>query len=155
MTISPIATTSSSANAGVQSSFQQQRSEFKQLSQALQSGDLGAAQKAYTALTQGATNSSSSLNQNSPLAQDFQAIGKALQSGDINGAQTAFAQLQKDATAAASSQSQQAQGNSRAHRGHHHHHGGGSSDSTSATTTSGSSSSSNGATTGTVVNLFG
>jgi hypothetical protein len=157
MSISSVTTTCSSATAGVQSSLTQRRSEFEQLSQALQSGDLSAAQKAYTSLTQGSPNSSSSSNQNSPLAQDFQALGKALQSGDLQGAQTAFAQLQKDASAAA--QSQQARGASGAHRGHHRRqvdadNDGDSSGSTNATTTTGSTDSSNGSTKGTIVNLL-
>jgi hypothetical protein len=158
MSISPITTTYSSATAGVQSSLQQRRNEFEQLSQALQSGDLSAAQKAYISLTQVSSNSSFSSNQNRPLAQDFQALGKALQSGDLQGAQTAFAQFQKDASAAAS-QSQQTRGASEAHRGHHRRqvdadNDGDSSGSTDATTTTGSTDSSNGSTKGTIVNLL-
>jgi ribosomal protein S20 len=112
---------SNSAYAGVPSALQQQRSDFKQLTQALQSGDLSSAQQAYSALAQASSNSIFSPNNSSPLAEDFQAVGKALQSGDIQGAQTALTQFQKDASAALSSQSQPASGAPRAHHGHHHH----------------------------------
>ncbi len=167
MSISPISTAPSYANSGAQSVSQQQRNEFQQLSQSLQSGNLQGAQAAYKSLTQNSSGASTTpsflSNKNSPLAQDFQAIGSALQSGNLQGAQTAFAKLQADATASQSSQ--QTQGSSGAHRGHHHHHASSSdadssgSTATASTTTSNSSStipgvSSNGSTTGTVVNLL-
>src|SRR5579862_7648292 len=120
MSVSSITGVSSSASTSVQSSFQEKVSDLKQLSQALKAGDLSGAQKAYNALTQGSGlgSSSSSSNQNGPLAQDLQAVGKALQSGDLAGAQTAFAQFQKDVSSAAQSQPAVAG----AHHGHHHHH---------------------------------
>ena len=110
MSLSPI-TSSSSLYADNVQSFQQRRSAFQQLGQALQSGDLGAAQSAYNLLTQNASTSAAS--QTNPLSQDFSAIGQALQSGDLKGAQSAFAKFQQDA---------QAQGPQGAHRGGHHHH---------------------------------
>ena len=92
---------SSGAAAGMQSSavsnWQQRQQSFKDLNAALQSGDLSAAQKAYSGLTTG----SGSTNSNSPLAK----IGQALQNGDLAGAQQAMQALQA----------------SRA--GHHPHHG--------------------------------
>lgn len=101
---------------------QQRRQAFQQLAQALQRGDLNAAQSAYGTLsslrgggrrndgdaddqggttTAGGTTASSSSqgNGNSPFAQ----LGQALQSGDLQAAQQAF----------------QAMG----HHGHHHGHG--------------------------------
>jgi hypothetical protein len=93
----------------MQSMFAKMKSDFKSLSDALQSGDLSDAQTAYATLQKdmpaGSANSSSN-----PLS----AIGTALQSGNIAGAQQAFAALQQT------------------HGGHHHHHGGASS--TTATT---------------------
>jgi hypothetical protein len=109
MSLSPINSLSSSFADSFQN-VQQRRSAFQQLGQALQSGDLGAAQTAFSLLTQ---NAPSSTSQSNPLAQDVSAIGQALQSGDLKGAQTAFAKLQQDA---------QSQGPQRAHHGGHHHH---------------------------------
>ncbi len=100
--------------------FQQRRSEWQQLAQDIQSGDLAGAQKACAALTENASNASQALNgppagQSNPLAQDFSAVGQALQSGDLAGAQQAFAKLQQDAQ-------QQFSQAGHAH-GRHHHHG--------------------------------
>jgi hypothetical protein len=75
---------------------QERKADVSQLGQALQSGDLTAAQQEYDALVQ--------LGQNGPFKsgdpfqradreKDFEAIGKALQSGDLAGAQQAFAAL--------------------------------------------------------------
>ena len=85
--------------------FAQTRQAFSQLSSALQSGNLTAAQSAYNTL------SSSPMAQNGPFAQALQQIGQDLQSGNVADAQNALSSLQQ--------QMQQA----RAH--HHHHHGGG------------------------------
>ncbi len=72
-------------------SWQQRQQGVKDMFAAVQAGDLGAAQKAFSAL--------GSVPSSSPLAK----IGQALASGDIAGAQQATQQLQA----------------SRA--GHHHH----------------------------------
>ncbi len=85
----------SAAQSTSASDGQKRRQDFQQLAQALQSGDLGAAQSAYSTLSKDFPNLTS--NSNSPLAQ----VGKALQSGNLSGAQTAFASI---------------------HGGHHHHH---------------------------------
>jgi hypothetical protein len=61
--------------------WQQRQQKFKALSSALESGDLGAAQQAFSAISANNTN----INSSSPLGQ----IGKSLQVGDITGAQTA------------------------------------------------------------------
>jgi hypothetical protein len=101
MTISAI----SSSNASTVSVFQQDRQAFNQLTNALQSGDLTAAQNAYNTLA-----SSPMAQGNSPFAQAIQQIGQDLQAGDaasLADAQKVLASLQ------------QARGH------HHHHHGGG------------------------------
>lgn len=119
MTISAISSFSASAAA----SFQTDRQAFGQLTNALQSGNLTAAQDAYNTLA------SSPLAQgNSPFAQALKQIGQDLQSGDIADAQKALASLQ---------QQQQARGGHH----HHHHHGGGVSGASEASKTSDSSAS--------------
>ncbi len=100
MTISPI----SSSSASSISIFQQDRQAFNQLTKALQSGDLTAAQSDYNTLA-----SSPMAQGNSPFAQAIQQIGQDLQSGNVS----ALADAQK-----VLSSLQQA-------RGHHHHHRGG------------------------------
>jgi hypothetical protein len=100
MTISAI----SSFSASQTSNYQNDRQAFSQLINALQSGNLSAAQNAYNTLA-----SSPAAQGNGPFAQALQQIGQDLQSGDLGDAQQALASLQ---------QQQQA-------HGHHHHHGGG------------------------------
>jgi hypothetical protein len=128
------------------------RDSFKQMADAIQSGDLNGAQNAYASLAQllnmdqdsdqSPTNPQSSTNSD---ASNFTAllgqIGDSLQSGDLSGAQQTLQSLQ-----------QTAQGSH-----HRHHHGGGSAtsqtsqsdpsasaaaaaDSTSSTSTSSTSS---------------
>jgi uncharacterized protein (DUF2336 family) len=99
MTISAI----SASSAFQTSNYQTYRQAFSQLTNALQSGNLSAAQNAYTTLA-----SSPAAQGNGPFAQALQQIGQDLQSGDLGDAQKALAALQ---------QQQQA-------HGHHHHHGG-------------------------------
>ena len=102
MTISAI----SSSNASAISTFQQDRQAFNQLTNALQAGDLTAAQNAYNTLA-----SSPMAQGNSPFAQAIQQIGQDLQAGDAS----ALADAQK-----VLSSLQQARG----HHNHHHHCGG-------------------------------
>jgi hypothetical protein len=93
------------AGASPQSNpFVQTRQAFGQLSNALQSGNLSAAQNAYNTLA------ASPLAQNGPFAAAIQQIGQDLTSGDLADAQKALASLQQ--------QQQQKP------HGHHHHHGG-------------------------------
>ncbi len=98
---------SSVSNTAFTPSAQQSNAgnNWQQLTQALQSGNLSAAQQAYATLTQSAGNLPG--GQNGPLAQALSKIGAALQSGDIGGAQQALTQLQQQA----------------ASKPHHHHHG--------------------------------
>jgi outer membrane protein assembly factor BamD (BamD/ComL family) len=102
--------------------FQQIKTEFQQLGQDLQSGNLTAAQSDFTTLTQnlsGANQSSastaSSATGNNALAQAFAQLGQDLQSGNLQGAQQDFANVQQDVQQISS---QQVGG----HHGHHHHH---------------------------------
>jgi hypothetical protein len=73
------------------------KNDLQQLAQALQSGNLGAAQQAYATLSQfisqnpppGGTN-----GQSDPLSQALSQVGSALQSGNVGAAQQAFSALQ-------------------------------------------------------------
>jgi thioredoxin-like negative regulator of GroEL len=78
------------------------RQTFGQLVNALQSGNLTAAQSAYSSLTQAGGG-----NSNSPFAAALQQIGDALQSGDLGKAQQALAQLQQQLQSARGKRSQQ------------------------------------------------
>jgi len=74
----------------LQNATQQKRTEFQQLTQALQSGNLTNAQQAFSALTKG-----SSGIQSIQLTQDFNTLGSALQSGDLAGARDAYSAVQQ------------------------------------------------------------
>ena len=81
-----VSSVSSSAVSSGAALHQQQRQNFNQLSQALQSGNLDAAKQAFSAIT---AKSSNAIDPNSPLGK----LGAALQSGDVKAAQDAFAAL--------------------------------------------------------------
>jgi hypothetical protein len=72
---------------------QQQRAEFQQLTQALQSGNLTTAQQAFSALTNSAKSSGI---QSLQLTQDLNALGSALQSGNLAGARNAYSAVQQN-----------------------------------------------------------
>ena len=99
------------------------RQAFGQLTNALQSGDLSAAQSAYASLSQAAGG-----DPNSPFAQALSQCD-ALQSGDIGKAQAALTTLQ-----------QQMQAMKGAHHHHGHHHASGSDPSQSTSTPASTSS---------------
>jgi outer membrane protein assembly factor BamD (BamD/ComL family) len=112
-------TSSSGNNPSV---FQQIKTEFQQLGQDLQSGNLTAAQSDFTTLSQnlsGASQSSAtdanSATGNNTLAQAFAQLGKDLQSGNLQGAQQDFTNLQRDVQQISTQQVGR-------HHGHHHHH---------------------------------
>ncbi|HXR17560.1 MAG TPA: hypothetical protein VN777_15310 [Terriglobales bacterium] len=91
-TTTPVTTNSKSA--AWQEFVSQRRPEVQQLKDALQSGDLAAAQKDYNSLVA----LGNKFNESNPFpradrALDFNAIGGALQNGDLAGAQQAFAAL--------------------------------------------------------------
>ena len=120
MAIAPVSTTS----ASIPPPIDPMRQAFGQLTGAIQSGDLSAAQSAFAALTQAQPNQGSG-----PFSQALSQIGDALQSGDIGKAQQALAALQ-----------QQMQAMKGAHHHHGHHHGGGGDKSQSASASPSSSS---------------
>jgi hypothetical protein len=99
-----------SNSQAISSSQQQFRKEFQQLGQALQSGNLSAAQADFATLQQNSPSASSTAAAGSgSAAQAFSQLGKDLQSGNLSAAQQDFSNIQQ---------------NTQAH-GHHHHHGGG------------------------------
>ena len=96
-----------------QNPFLQIRSEFKQLGQDLQAGNLAQAQSDFTTLSQNLSsvlqnNTSTSAN---PVVQAFAKLGQDLQSGNLQAAQQDFTIIQQDASQNAAQAS-----------GHHHHH---------------------------------
>jgi chemotaxis protein histidine kinase CheA len=90
-----------------QANMTQFQTNFENLGNALQSGDLTAAQQAFSTLLQG---TSSSNNPQDNIQSDFDALGKALDSGDMAAAKKAFSKLEQDMQALKTS------------RHHHHHH---------------------------------
>ena len=107
-----------------QSRFQQIRSEFQQLGQDLQSGDLTKAQTDFTTLSQnlsGANQSNTSTT--NPVSQAFSQLGQDLQSGNLQAAQQDFTTLQQDL--------QQNAAQVGGHRHRHHHQAEGSENSSS------------------------
>jgi hypothetical protein len=103
--------------------YQQQ---FQQLSNALQSGNLSAAQSDFATLQQAFSQSSSttpstsatstSASVTNPIAQAFSQLGSDLQSGNLSAAQKDFSTVQQDI---------QSQSGSGSRVRHHHSHGGG------------------------------
>jgi hypothetical protein len=91
--------------------------QLQQLGQALQSGNLSAAQSDFASLQQAfsqpaATNAPAT----SPLGQAFNQLASDLQSGNLSAAQKDFSPLQQDV---------QSLNGSSSRYGHHHHHSGG------------------------------
>ncbi len=122
------------------------KSDFQNLGQALQSGNLTAAQSAFAALQKDYqsqnSQSTSTSGANSPVSSDLTTLANALNTGNLTTAQAAFSQLQKDQQAGTG--------------GHHHHHGamGGAVQAVvSQLSSSSSSPSSNSSTTGNVLNV--
>jgi outer membrane protein assembly factor BamD (BamD/ComL family) len=91
--------------------------EFQQLGQDLQAGNLTQAQTDFTALQQSLP---AGFANNSPLAQEFSALGSDLQAGNLSASQQDFANMQ-----------QTVQQSAQLHH-HHHHHGGGAAPSSTA-----------------------
>lgn len=92
----PLSTSSSNAVSQSPNYFKERRAEVQQLGEALQSGDLAAAQQDYNNIV---SLGKTVLDRNNPFfrsdrGQDFNAIGGALQNGDLAGAQQAFASLE-------------------------------------------------------------
>ncbi len=95
------------------SQFQQIKTEFQQLGQDLQSGNLTAAQQDYTTLSQNLP--AGTQTSTNPALQAFTQLGKDLAAGNLPAAQTDFSTVQQDTAQNAA----QVQG----HHGHHRHHG--------------------------------
>jgi len=116
MTISEISSnTNAYQTSSTQNNFKQIQSDFQQLGQALQSGDLKSAQQVFSALQKllpgSSGNQAPSVQQNSSqntITDDMNALDQTLKSGDLSKAQDAFAKLQQDMQAA--------------QKGHHRHH---------------------------------
>ena len=112
-TVSGISFVNNQYQTDTQNTFKQ---DFQALSNALQSGNLSAAQQAFSTLQtdmQGnQSNGTQQQSQNSTLSTDFNNLASTLQSGNLASAQQAFATLQQDM--------QQVQGQKSHH--HHHHH---------------------------------
>jgi hypothetical protein len=108
----------SSNSQGVNSPQQQFQQEFQKLGQALQSGNLSAAQADFATLQQNSPSASTtaSTSSSNPIAQAFSQLAKDLQSGNLSAAQQDFSTIQQD------TQNQSTQASS---HHHHHHHGGG------------------------------
>jgi hypothetical protein len=78
---------------------------FKQLNDAISSGDLSGAQKAFAQIQQNAPAGAAN-DPNNPLAKAMSQIGDALSSGDLSKAQSALSSMQSQM---------------KAHHGHHGH----------------------------------
>jgi hypothetical protein len=115
--------TRSAQNGSGQGKFQQVQTEFQQLGQDLQAGNLTQAQQDFATLSQNFQNAQSgtataaTASGGNPIGQAFTALAQDLQNGNISGAQQDYATIQQDFQ-------QQQQGSSAVHH-HHHHHGGG------------------------------
>jgi hypothetical protein len=103
-----------------QNPFQQIRSEFKQLGQDLQAGNLAQAQSDFTTLSRNlssvlqnntSTTHATTANSANPVVQAFAKLGQDLQSGNLQAAQQDFTTIQQDAPQ-----------NTAQVSGHHHHH---------------------------------
>jgi hypothetical protein len=75
-----------------QARSQKIQSEFQQLGQDLQAGNLTQAKSDFSTLS---SNLSGPLQSNSTLAQAFSSLGSALQSGSVSAAQQAYSTLQQ------------------------------------------------------------
>jgi hypothetical protein len=85
---------------GVQNKFQQIQSQFQQLGQDLQSGNLSQAQLDFAALTKDlptAQPPSAGTSTTNAITQAFQTLGQDLQAGNLSAAQQDFAAIQQNA----------------------------------------------------------
>ncbi len=111
MSVSGISASSSLSQTvqGWQVRTQKVQSEFQQLGQDLQAGNLTKAQSDFSILSQ---NVGSSLQGNSALTQMLGSLGTALQSGNLSAARQAYSSIQQDVQ-------QSGQGQSTQHRSRH------------------------------------
>jgi outer membrane protein assembly factor BamD (BamD/ComL family) len=101
-----------------QGNFQQIQTEFQQLGQDLQAGNLSQAQQDYATFSQNFPNANNTGNSSSqsPIVQAFNQLSQDLQNGNLSAAQQDYSTIQQDFQ-----QQQQGAGQVR----HHHHHSGG------------------------------
>lgn len=119
MSVSAITSNSSSS---AQETLQLAQQEFQQIGQALQAGNLSAAQSDFVTLQSTVAKAGSSATQSSsPIQQEFSQLSDDLQSGNLSAAQQAYTQIQQTLLANATSSQQ----GTKVEGGHHHHHGGG------------------------------
>jgi hypothetical protein len=125
MTISGISSSNTVYQSDMTAKMAQRKQDFQSLADALKSGNLADAQKAFAQLQSDGVKTSQTQNSNSQTSSQsspLQALSGALQNGDLAGAQQAFAQLQQGM---------------KAHH-HHHHQGSGSAQTNSANQLTGS-----------------
>ena len=89
-----------SANSGSmppisQSQMTQMKSLFDQLGKALDSGDLTAAKKAFSAIQQNAPQGASNQGPMAQIQSKFDQLGQALDSGDLAAAKKAYSAIQQ------------------------------------------------------------
>jgi outer membrane protein assembly factor BamD (BamD/ComL family) len=126
MSIAGIASSIFSQLGGVQNNKQNQtQTEFQQLAQDLQAGNLTQAQNAFAALQQNAP--VGQVSTSNPLSQAFSALGTDLKAGNLSAAQQDFANIQQDVA----NVQQAGQQGGQVH--HHHHHSATQSSSTGST----------------------
>ena len=108
---------------GAQNKFQQIRSQFQQLGQDLQSGNLAQAQQDFATLSHNlpsgqpsssSASAASASKSTSGVAQALKALGQDLQSGNLSGAQQDFSAIQQAV------QQQESAGGGHGHHRHHH-----------------------------------
>ena len=136
MSVAGISSTNLYQPSSVNTTSQNRRSEFQQLGQDLQAGNLAAAQQDFTQLTQITQKPSSGVQPASSnpqvsafgsILQDLNTLGQSLQSGNLPAAQQAYSKVQQDVQSVQQS------------HGHPHHHHGGTSATTTALSTTGAS----------------
>jgi hypothetical protein len=117
MNVTSVGLDQSIASSSGRSAIRQAHQDFDQLFQSLQSGNLGAAQQAYSnfqqvqaglaSSTATQANTIAATSTASPVVSDWSALGQALQSESLSSAQDAFGKLQADAQTAWQSHLQQ------------------------------------------------
>jgi hypothetical protein len=123
MSVSAIPNSALFTPQNIQATFQTLQQEFQQLGQDLRSGNLSAAQSDFASLKNlGAQSSTTTSQNNSPIAQGYNQLAKDLPSGNLAAAQRDFKTIQQDF------ENQSAPGQTEAPQSHRHHHGGESSE---------------------------
>lgn len=107
MSISSVSTSQSTSQAYMQNDRAQFKQDFQDLSQALQSGDMSAAQDAMSKIQQLQQNKTGGTKgAQGAFSQDLETLASAISSGDLEASKNAFSTLQQ---------------NMQTHKGGHHH----------------------------------